>query len=126
MFSSPSPSCRAASVPPASVLSTSSRARHGREVERAEHEVVLVLALAERGERAVLPVVEVHPLESLPREVDLVQAAESAQHGVEVAHETLDAAVGVEVEEVPVEPLVAVPLVPLPMKASFLPGWACM
>jgi hypothetical protein len=89
-------------------------ARHGREVADDERDVARLAAAAQIGERALLPIGGVDPLEPLGLAVERMQRRQVAVEPVQIADEELDAAMHRVLEEVPVEAAVVVPLRALP------------
>src|SRR5690606_1167187 len=86
--------------------------RHGSEAEAGDRDVA-ALASTQKGEKARLPVVEIDPFEAAPFEVDLMERGRLAIHTVQVAHEAIDASVPIDLEEMPIDALVAIPFASL-------------
>jgi hypothetical protein len=78
-------------------------ADYGGGVEDGENEVFGILAAAEERENAVVGVVGVDPLETVPIEIDLMERGFGGVKFVEVADELLDATVGIVLEQVPIQ-----------------------
>ena len=101
-------------------------ARHRREVAHTEDGTRPVAAVAQEADDALVVVVAVDPLEAGRIVVQLVQRRLLAIQAVEVGHPLLDPAVLRELQQVPVERGVVVPLAILPELApheeELLPG----
>ncbi len=107
------------------------RPLHGRHVADHDAGVVPLEAMADPGKDRVLGIAPLDPLEALGLAVAGMQRRLGAVERVEVADQALDAPVlGPEVDGIPVDLGLVVPLAPLPelaaMNRSFLPGWPHM
>ena len=72
-------------------------------VEDGEKEIFGILAAAEEREHAVVGIVGVNPFETVPVEIDLMEGGFGGVKMVEIGDEPLDAAVGIPLEQVPIE-----------------------
>ncbi len=88
-------------------------ADHGSGVDDGNDEVFGVFATAEEGKNAVVGVVGVDPFETVPVELDLMERGLGSIEMIEIADEALDAAVGIVLEEMPIEAVSFAPFVAL-------------
>ena len=84
-----------------------------RGVDDGDNEVLGGFAPADEGKDAVVGVVGVDPFETVPIELDLMESRLGDVEMVEIGDEALDAAVGIVLEEVPVEAASFAPFVAL-------------
>ena len=92
--------------------------RHRREVEGGDHQVVRVGGAADEADHAVVAVGAVDPGKAGRVEVELVHRLLGAQHAVQVADPLAQSRMLGEVQQVPVEARVVIPLPPLPELAA--------
>jgi hypothetical protein len=92
-------------------------ANDGSGIEDDDHQVVGTLAAAKEGKNAVFTVVAVNPLEALPLKIDFVKGGFGGEEMVEIGNEFLNAAMGIPLEQMPVE---AASLAPFVSLAKFL------
>ena len=99
---------------------------NGRGVEDDEEQVFGLFSVAGEGENAVVGVVGVQPLETLPNKINLMQSGLGGEKLIQVANEVLDAAMRIVLEQVPIELVASLHSLrwasSWPMKRSFLPG----
>src|ERR1039457_1418215 len=91
---------------------------HRCKVAADQDEILRVMAAAQERDDGILPVAEVHPLETRMVEVHLIQSGVGAIQPVQLAHKALQLAVGLEFQQFPAYPLIVVPLFAL---ADLLP-----
>src|SRR5579883_2342389 len=84
-------------------------ARYGREVADDHRELMGIARAAEIGERALIGIARIDPLEPLGLGVELIERGELAVEAVEIAHHELNAAMKGIPEQVPIEAVVVVP-----------------
>jgi len=102
---------------------------HRRGVQNDDQHVVGIFAAPDKRVHAVIGIVRVHPFETLPVKINLVQRRFIDQQFVQVGDQPMDAAVRIVLKQVPVKTARFAPLVPLRdfvahEKSSFLPGCA--
>jgi len=78
-------------------------ADYGSGVDDGDDEVIGIFATADESENAVVGIVGVNPFETMPVEIDLMKGRLGGVKTVEIADETLDATMGIVLEEMPVE-----------------------
>src|SRR5882762_8617465 len=88
-------------------------ADHGGSVDNRNNEVSRILAAPDECENAVVRVVGVDPFETVPVMIDLMEGGFSGVKMIEIGDEFLDAAVGLPLEQVPVEAAGFAPFVAL-------------
>src|SRR5687767_10404334 len=88
-------------------------ARDRGEVADDEHRAVAVARLADEGQRAVLGIAAVDPLEACVLEVDLVQRAFAGVDAIQIGHPVHDAAVLRVLEHPPLQALLVLPFAAL-------------
>src|SRR5207302_4279835 len=74
-----------------------------RGVDDGNDEVFSVFAAADEGKNTVVGVVSVNPFENVPVKLDLMEGGLGGVKAVEIADEALDAAMGIVLEEMPVD-----------------------
>src|SRR5260370_4661899 len=98
----------------------------GRGVDDGDNEVFRVFATTDERENAVVGVVGVNPCETVPVKIDLMKSGFGGVEMIEVGDEMLDAAMGIPLEQVPVETAGFAPFVALgdflAHKEEFLAG----
>jgi len=92
---------------------TVAAADHGSGVDDDDDEVAGVFAAADEGKHTVVGVVSVNPFETMPVKLDFVEGGFGGVHAVEIANETLNAAMGIMLEEMPVKAVSFAPFVTL-------------
>ena len=92
--------------------------RHGSEIRRHHQVVVAVSRPPQEDDYGLVSTLEIHPFEAGPIEVHFVERALPPVKQVQIGHQTLERAVRIVVEQIPVEALVRVPLHPLPEFAA--------
>src|SRR4029077_1816103 len=88
-------------------------AYHRGSVDDRSNEVFWILAAPDEREDAVVGVVGVDPFETVPVMIDLMEGGFGGVKVIEIADEFLDAAVGIPLEQVPVEAAGFAPFVAL-------------
>ncbi len=76
---------------------------YGCGVDNDDHEVFRFLAAADEGKDTVVGVVGVDPFKTVPVKFDLMEGRFGGVQMIEIGNEALDAAVGIVLEEMPVE-----------------------
>src|SRR3989442_1006880 len=98
----------------------------GRGVDDGDNEVFRVFATTDERENAVVGVVGVNPFKTVPVKIDLMKSGFGGVEMIEVGDEMLDAAMGIPLEQVPVEAAGFAPFVALgdflAHKEEFLAG----
>src|SRR3989454_12740155 len=98
----------------------------GRGVDDGDNEVFRILATTDEHENAVVGVVGVNPFETVPVKIDLMKSRFRGVEFVEIGDKALDAAMGIPLEQVPVEAAGFAPFVALgdflAHKEKFLAG----
>src|SRR6266496_2412736 len=98
----------------------------GRGVDDGDNEVFRVFATTDERENAVVGVVGVNPFKTVPVKIDLMKSGFGGVEMIEVGDEMLDAAMGIPLEQVPVETAGFAPFVALgdflAHKEEFLAG----
>jgi len=89
-------------------------ARNGGEVTQAYDLIILVLGSSKKDDHGMGRIAKVNVLEPGPVVIELVQCRFVAVEPVEVPHETLKSHVPCEIEEMPLQAGIVVPLMPLP------------
>ena len=89
-----------------------------RGVDDGNDEVFSVFAAADEGKNTVVGVVGVNPFETVPVKLDLMEGGFGGIEMIEIADEALDAAMGIVLEEMPVD---AAGFGPLATLGEFLP-----
>src|SRR5437764_295286 len=89
-----------------------------RGVDDGDDEVFSVFAAADEGKNTVVGVVGVDPFETVPIKLDLMEGGFGGVKAVEIADEPLDAAMGIVLEEMPVDAADFAPFITL---GEFLP-----
>src|SRR5690606_6631391 len=84
-----------------------------REAENDDEELAGIGSAASEGDHARLVIVAVDPVEALRIEINVVEGRLVAVDSVQIANETLKAAVQRLVHQVPVERVAMIPLAPL-------------
>src|SRR5438876_8203303 len=74
-----------------------------RGVDDGDDEVFSVFAAADEGKNTVVGVVGVNPFETVPVKLDLMESGFGGIEMIEIADEPLDAAMGIVLEEMPVD-----------------------
>jgi len=82
-------------------------------VHDGDDQVFGILAAADERKNAVVGVVGVNPFETMPIEIDLMESGFGGVKMVEIGDEMLDAAVGIVLEQVPIQAVSFAPFVAL-------------
>src|SRR5216683_2534448 len=92
---------------------TIAAADHGCSVDDGDDEVFGIFATAEEGKNTVVSVVGVNPFETVPVKLDLMEGGFGGIKMVEIGDEALDAAVGIVLQQVPIDAAGFAPFVAL-------------
>src|SRR5208283_4869825 len=86
---------------------------HRRKIEYKNKKIILVLRFPDKSNDAVIGIVEVNPLKTMPVETGLVKSRLTFIKSVQVGNVFLQFLVRLILKQVPVKPIVKIPFIPL-------------